>query len=226
MPISGKVVILNESGEAIPHQPATVTFFSHYPPDDVARPDYYRRQNFPMGESFPTSEFWVFNSIVTKFSATLFVHTNDGKYAAIVHVEPEPPPTDLTIELHPRYSATGRLLGGNVNPQKFRLVSRQQSEYSVNRSGGRYVINETFHSVELETDSTGLFTVDHLIPGAEYCIYIHYQPGVAPRTSSGITPRAFRAGSLNVPFLSEEEYAQPYSLGDIFVSSTPVPKQQ
>jgi len=214
IPFAGKVIILNEKGMLIPHQPTIVTFFSHYPPDGVARPSDLRKKDFPVGESGE------FNGVIPKFPATFFAHTDDGKYAAIVQVEPELSPIELTIELRPRYSAIGRLVDRDTNnpvaKRKFTLSCNQKSDFGARFPLGRkYALVETFHSVDLETDSTGLFTVDHLIPGAEYSIIIHNQPETR-------FP-AYLAGSLNVPFLSEKEYAQSYSLGDISIPPAPEP---
>ena len=214
IPLEGKVVILDESGMPVPHQPAIVTFFSHYPPDGVDRPCNQRRKEILVDESGN------FKIVMPKYSATLFAHTNNDKYVAVVHVdvEPELSPIELTVELHPRYSATGRLVGGvNPNPQKIRLRCTQKSDYSKKDfSGGRSAIVETFHSVEIETDSTGLFTVEDLIPGTEYSIIVRNRPEAQFQS--------YQAGILNVPVLTEEEYAQPYSFGDIIVSAAPVYK--
>jgi len=214
IPIDGRIVILNESGMPIPLQPTSVTLFSHYAPA-VDRPWNKHQANFQVDTSGR------FSGEMPKFPVTLFAHTGDGKYATVVHVKPEPSLTGLTVELRPRYSATGRLVDSDTNEpladREFSFECEQWSDWSISVSfgGQKYAINEIFHSEKHKTDSTGLFTVDSLIPGAEYTISI-----TKDRPVAGSNPYPlYRVCPLKMPFLSEKEYVQPYSFGDI-----PTPK--
>lgn len=203
MPVEGTVVILGENGEAVPLQPTELKFFSRYAPG--SRSDDYQRKQITIGESEK------FSIKIPEFAATLFARTKDGKYAAVVDIGPEKPATDLVVELRPRYTVTGRLIhkGNNIGVEnrEILLTCDRRSDF-----GGwqKHAVVETFHSQKTTTDAEGFFTIDDVIPGMEYRIFISY------RFHEG-SPVYAPAASVEMPILRPEQYSEPFSLGEVIV---------
>ena len=197
MPVEGEVVILDENGEAVPFQPTRIDCFSLY------APHFFRYAN--REQYLHVSESGRFRCKIPEFAATLFFDTEDGKYAAIVDVTPDKPPTGLVVELRPRYSITGRLVhettGTPFANQEVRLECSRCSDFGVddpfwwgNHAYGKTILTMT------TTDAEGFFAMDKNIPGVKYDFRI-----------GGCTK------SMEMPILQPEQYQQPFSVGDVFV---------
>ncbi len=200
--LEGTVVILNEKGQPIPWRNVDLTFYSHYP-SGFFRSERDRKRNLYVGKS----EFGHDVPIgIPSYAATLFFHTTDKKYAAVVDLGPKDPTTGLVVELRPRYSATGRLVNQAGTPlahYEFSLDFSRVHELRFRKVRGTWV--ETFEYEYCITDSEGYFKVDHLIPGLEYSLRVHL-----PDTSR-------YTESIKMPILKPEQYEQPYSLGDVAI---------
>ena len=207
--LEGTVVILDENGEAIPYRETIFTFYSHYAPG-FFRSESGRNRNCHIGEQGFGKKFPI---KIPKSAATLFFHTRNGKYAAVVDVGHNDPTTGLVVELHPRFSATGRLVDHTGTPltnYEFSLdFSRSHDLGSYSSFNRKYAMVKTFESEYCETDSDGLFTVDRLIPGVEYCLYIHLPKSAWIRHIT----------TLQMPILRPGQYRDPYDLGDVPVGS-------
>ncbi|MCL2004818.1 MAG: hypothetical protein FWG73_01520 [Planctomycetaceae bacterium] len=203
--LEGTVVILDENGEAIPYRDTIFTFYSHYAPS-FFRSDAGRKRNLYIDEQGFGKEVPI---KIPKSAATLFFHTRNGKYAAVVDVGPNDSATGLVVELRPRFSATGRLVDHTGIPlanYEFSLDLRRIHDFGSQAPfGPKYAVVETFESEYCETDSEGLFTASRLIPGVEYHLNIH------------LPKSAYGAASLKMPILQPEHYREPYSLGDVSV---------
>ena len=208
MPVSGTVVILNEAGDAIPFQPIKATYFSHYA-IEFFWSDRRRKSRVNVNQS------GAFRVRRPNFNGTLFLETNDGKYATVVDIRSDEPATGLDVVLRPRYSVTGRLLNDEGKPlanQEISLILQRSTDnrkwwlpgdlFSRARTIG---LIEEFHKERTTTDTEGYFTMERLIPGVEYRLYTHY-----PHSGRFRMP-------LEIPILQPEQYAEPYSLGDIVV---------
>jgi len=207
IPLEGKVVILDENGEEIPFRPTDVKVFSHYDPSVFMNRRGRNTWNLHIDESGN------FRSRIPEYAITLYCSTGDGKHAAVVDIIPGELLTELIIELRPRYSVTGRLLGNAGTPlanQEFCLECYRRSDFTDAPLGQRHAINEVFHSIEAVTDSGGFFTLDGFIPGTKYDIVIFRAD------KSG-----YRATSLETPILQPEQYLQPFSFGDVIVPLGP-----
>ena len=204
MPINGTVIILDENGKTLPFQPTRLTRFSLYA-KSFFRSDMRRKSDIYVDESGK------FNSRIPGFAATVFLRTKDEKYAAIIDITPDKPPTNLRIELHPRYTVTGRLVheatGTPLAQQEIKLKCHRCSDMGVKIPiiSREYGMVETFHSETTTTDSEGFFTVDNMIPGTEYKLYL---------SRSAIS---YNVISLNMPILQPEQYGEPFSLGDVVI---------
>ena len=206
--LEGSAVILDENGEPIPYREIVFTFYSHYAPgffrsEESRKRNYYiDEQGFGRGFGGDTG----FPLKIPKAAATLFFHTRNGKYAAVVDIDPNGPTTGLGVELRPRHSATGRLVdhvGAPLANYEFSLDFQRTPDFGFRN---RVVFTETLESVPCETDADGLFTVDRLIPGVEYYFRFH-RPGPTHRYTA----------LLKMPILLPEQYQEPYSLGDVSV---------
>ena len=206
MPFNGTVIILDKNGETLPFQPVKLTRLSHYAPS-FFRSDWKRRLDIYIDKSGN------FNSKIPGFAATAFLRTEDGKYAAVVDITPDKPPTGLVIELHSRYTITGRLVhettGTPLDHQEIALECRSVSVMGkkIPFIGRTYGQIEMLHSEETVTDSEGFFTVDNMIPGAGYDFCI-----LRPRLR-------YFVRSIEMPVLQPEQYREPFSLGDVVVPS-------
>ena len=211
MPVSGTVVILNGDGNAIPLQPIRATYFSHYA-IEFFWSDRKRKSSVKVSQS---GDFRVRRP---NFNGTLFLETNDRKYATVVDIRSGEPATGLDVALRPRYSATGRLLNDEGKPlanQELSFILQRSTDDRKWWSPGDmfsriHVVGliETFHKERTTTDTEGYFTLDRLIPGVEYLLYIY----------------SFRTGyfPLETPILQPEQYAESYSLGDIVIGAQAV----
>ena len=205
--LEGTVVILDENGEAIPYRETIFTFYSHYAPG-FFRSEAGRKRNLCIDEQGFGKEFPI---KIPKSAATLFFHTRNGKYAAVVDVDHNESTTGLAVELRPRFSATGRLVdhtGTPLTTYEFSLdFSRRHDFGSYSPFNRKYATVETFESEYCETDSDGLFTVDRLIPGVEYRLSIHLPQSARMRHMT----------TLQMPILRPEQYQKTYDLGDVSV---------
>jgi hypothetical protein len=218
IPLEGIVVILDENGEKIPFRETKFTFYSDYPPN-FFRSERSRKLNYHIDQE--TGKFGGGYVSIPKCGSTLFFHTINGKYVAVVDIAKGEPTTGLVIELRPRYSATGRLVDRNGTPlahYEFSLMFERSPDllsgtfFDRNSASG-----ETFEALYCETDAEGYFTVDRLIPGLGYGIRFH-QPKSPKNTWYSVE-------KVLAPILQPEQYQQPYSLGDVVVrfhSSIPV----
>jgi len=198
MPIEGTVVVLDENGEAIPFQPTRFTSFSHFAPG-------FFHSELKRTRTFRVNETGKFSRRIPPFATTLLFFTEDGKHAAVVEIRPAglPRRTDLTIELRPRYTVTGRLLNRSGTPianHKITLRLMSQSDRGKNLPWSReFSTVNIFHSEATTTDSEGFFTIDNVIPGVEYAL-----------SSAGLIQIP-----LEMPILEPEQYQEPFDLGDV-----------
>ena len=208
MPVEGTVVILNEEGEVIAHQPTVLLCFSQYA-SGLFRSDRKRRLHLVIDDSGN------FGGKIPNFVTTLFFDTKDGKYAAVVDITPDMPTTGLVVELRPRYTVTGRLVddtkGTPLANQAFKVDLSRLSDFGMTNpfTGSSFATSEVWHSVEITTDAEGFFTIDNVIPGTEYRLFVR-QPGIS-----------FFAKSLKMPILQPEQYQEPFNLGDVPVPPRP-----
>ena len=207
MPMNGTVIIFDENGETLPFQPVTLTRLSHYAPS-FFRSEWKRKSDIYVDKSGN------FSSKIQGFTATAFLRTKDRKYAAIVDITPDEPPIGLVIELHSRYTITGRLVqeatGAPFAHQEITLECCRFSEMGavfpfISRKHG---MGEEYHTEKTTTDSEGFFTVNNMIPGTRYGLRLS-RPGFLYKTIP-----------LNMPILSPEQYREPFSLGDVAVPSS------
>jgi len=207
--LQGTVVILDENGEVLPYREMTLTFFSHFA-RDFSRCETRRKRNLHIDETGFGNDDRILTKI-PKYPATLFFHTWDGKYAAVVDLAEGEPTTGLEVTLRPRHSATGRLVSWSGREPlanfAFRLFFRRVSERGDCPCGSGHAssaVVETFEFVYGESDAEGYFTVDRLIPGLEYRLSTH-RPGVG-------------GARVTMPILQPEQYQEPFALGDIPIS--------
>ena len=217
MPIAGTITIFDEHGKAMSFQPIKVTCFSHYAPAPY-------RSKFRRTQTFRVNESEKFSLKAPAFAATLCFLANDKKYAAVVEITPNMPPTNLTITLVPTFTLTGRLVseatGTPIANQKIKLDYLRWSEYREYSAFERWLkglfqrhkpISEStsgwLHSEVTTTDSEGFFTFASVIPGIEYILsdanlfggkYDFWEP-------------------IEMPILEPEQYKQPFDLGDVVV---------
>ena len=210
MPIEGTVVILDEHGEAIPFQPTTVTVFARYASGFLR--SKWQTHNFSVDESGK------FSRKIPEFAATLVFTTKDGKYAAVVDITPDMPPTGLTIELRPRYTVTGRLIHYDGTPlasQRIRLSYMRFGDFEKNLSfritGRQSATVKELHTETTTTDSEGFFTINNVIPGIEYNLRNAWSVWNTREEHDFWVP------SLEMPFLEPEQYQEPFDLGDVSV---------
>jgi hypothetical protein len=205
--LQGTIVILDENGDVIPYQDTTFTFYSRYA-ENVFRSETSRERNYYIDENgFGNSVFMR----IPKFPATLFFHTWNGKYAAVVDLDVGEPTTGLVVTLRPRYSATGRLVDRSSRAplanHEFRLFFQRSPSFDSSFFSRNFASVKTFETVYGETDADGYFTVDRLIPGLEYSLSTHQ-----PREGGGY-------GNVTTPILSPEQYQElPFDLGDVSVT--------
>ena len=207
--LEGTVVILDENGEPIPYRDTTFTFFSHYA-HGFFRSETGRERNYCIDAAGRFGSDGPYP--IPKFPATLFFHTRNGKYAAVVDLAEGAPTTGLVIELRPRYSAAGRLVDSSGTPlanYEFSLDFSRTPDFGGLPFGRKVAFVKTFEFVYCETDAEGRFTADRLIPGLEYDLRIHL-----PKTAAGY---ATTPASIKMPILSPEQYREPFSLGDVVV---------
>ena len=206
MPVSGTITILDEHGEAMPFQPTEVMWYSLYAPA-LYRSDLKRSRTVLVDESEKLS------LKIPEFATTLCFFTQDKKYAAVVDIFPDMPPTDLTIELIPTYTITGRLVNyatkAPIADKQIELTANTpSSEYGALFPGNKqYGYSRTFHLEVTTTDSEGFFTFDNVVPGCKYRLSDNYHSHL-PCTFSK---------SLVMPILEPEQYQQPFDLGDVVV---------
>ena len=205
--LEGIAIILDENGEAVPYRDIIFTFYSHYAPG-FFRSELRRERNYYIdeqgfGRGIPGHK--AFPLKIPNSGATLFFHTRNGRYAAVVDIDRGDPTTGLVVELRPRHSATGRLVDNTGRPlanHEFSLDFSRAADFS--RSGISVRVR-TFESVYCVTDADGFFTADRLIPGLEYQVNIHV-PSIS-----------MYAVSVKMPILQPEQYQVPYDLGDVVV---------
>ena len=194
--LEGTIVIVDENGDVVPYRSPVVTFFSHYAPGTF-RGEVGRKQDLYFDDSGN------FGSWIPRYPATLFFHSRNGKYAAVVDIAKGDPTTGLEVILRPRHSVTGRLVDRSGTPlanYDFRLEFMRVSE----RNFRRRVKIETFESLYSKTDADGFFTVDRLIPGVQYQL----------RT---LLPTENRFSRVTMPILEPEQYQEPFDLGDVSI---------
>ena len=195
--LKGTIVIVDENGEVIPYQSPTVTVFSHYAPGPFINETDRRRDKY-------FDDSGNFDAWIPRCPLTLFFHSRNGKYAAVVDIAKGEPTTGLEVTLRPRHSVTGRLLDRSGTPlanYEFRLEFRRISEV---QPGGTRIEVETFELLYSKTDADGFFTVDRLIPGVEYQL----------RT---LLPKESRFSRVALPILEPEQYQEPFDLGDVSI---------
>ena len=205
MPIAGTVSILDQNGEAIPFQPTELTCCSRYA-------SVFFRSEFKRTQTSSIDKSGKFSLNMPAFAATLCFLTNDKKYAAVIDITPDMPPTDLTIELIPTHTITGRLIGEKGMPiadQKIKLEYMRFGDYDagihVRLQSGPGV---TLHSEVTTTDSEGFFSFDNVIPGIKYIL----------REVYFFNPKYdFIWKPLEMPILAPEQYQQPFDIGDVVV---------
>ena len=196
----GTIVVVDENGDVIPVRSTlpTITVFSHYAPGPF-RSETKRTRDF----LFWTDGSGDFGTLIPRFPATLFFHSWNGKYAAVVDLAKGEPTTGLAVTLRPRHSVAGRLVDQSGTPlanYDFRLEFMRTSE----ANSSRRVIVERFELLYSKTDADGFFTVDRLIPGVEYQL----------RT---LLPNDGRFSRVTMPILEPEQYQEPLDLGDVVV---------
>jgi hypothetical protein len=148
---------------------------------------------------------------IPKFPATLFFHTWNGKYAAVVDLDVGEPTTGLEVTLRPRYSATGRLVdrssGAPLDNYECRLLFQRSPSFDSSFFSRNSASVKTFETVHGDTDADGYFTVDRLIPGLEYSMRVHH-----PKNTDG----SDNFSRITLPILQAEQYQElPFDLGDI-----------
>jgi hypothetical protein len=198
--LEGTITMVDENGDALPNRLRTVTVFSHYAPGPFR------------SETGRKYEIWIddsgnFSSLIPKYPATLFFHTENGRYAAVVDLAKGEPTTGLEVTIRPRHSVTGRLVdrtGAPLANYDFRLEFLRFSEANFNRR----VMLERFESLYSRTDANGFFTVDRLIPGLEYQLRTLFP--LMPGEGGGFS-------SVTLPILQPEQYQEPFDLGDVRV---------
>ena len=202
MPITGTITVLDEHGKAMPFQPIKVTCFSHYAPLTFFRSEIKRKQTFHVNELEQLS------LKIPEFSATLCFFTEDKKCAAVVAITPDMPPTNLTVELRPRYTVTGRLVNRSGTPlanQEIELISSANGDQGAPLPfpfwSEPHGYGWEFHKEATTTDSEGFFTIDNVIPGIEY-VFVFGKVG-----------RRF----AETPILEPERYKEPFCVGDVVV---------
>ena len=204
--LEGAVVIMDENGNILPYRDTTFTFFSRYAvgffrSDESRKLNYYIDDVGKFGSDYPYP--------IPKYPATLFFHTRNGKYAAVVDIAEGEPTTGLVVTLRPRHSATGRLVDRSGKPlahYEFSLNFQRTPEMgSTFPFGQKYAVVETFESEYVETDADGVFTVDRLIPGVEYSLRTHL-----PKNGGGYS-------NVTMPILEPEQYREPFDLGDVVI---------
>jgi len=224
MQVSGTVVILDESGHVIPMQPSEVWCYPIWTPTPILRRGGYSCQLFP--DASGKFSFWI-----PEYPAMLFAGTKDGKYGAIVNLSPDKPTTGLVVELRPRYTIKMRLVDQEGNPltyQEFPIKEFYMKCVRYHDPGRRspfeqkHSTGNSFHSERVEMDADGFFTVENIIPGADYMINVpSFEHGrYAYYSDTPDTPphvRRFQIKSIVMPILRPEQYQEPYSLGDIVV---------
>ena len=202
--LQGTIEILDENGNAVPYRDTTLTFFSLYAGSSVRCEANRKRNLYVDAEGFGNRV----PLAIPEFPATLFFHTRNGKYAAVVDLAEGEPTTGLAVTLRPRHSATGRLLDRSGTPlanYEFSLNFQRTPEIDRSLPFGRsWATVETFEFVYGETDADGYFTVDRLIPGLEYNLRTHQ-----PKDGGGYT-------NVTMPILQPEQYQEPFDLGDVF----------
>ncbi|MGL6196843.1 MAG: hypothetical protein ACRC2T_18680 [Thermoguttaceae bacterium] len=105
LPISGKIVVIDETGKQTSSDQVKLSCFSHDPPGFLKSSDNRAKK-------FPVDGNGNFSGMIPDCSATLFGEDNEGKYAGICEFKPEQSKSELRIELNPRYTLTGRLVKG------------------------------------------------------------------------------------------------------------------
>ena len=224
MQVSGTVVILDESGHVLPYQPSEVWCYPVWTPTPILRRGGFSRQLFPDASG-------KFHVGIPEFPAMLFAGTQDGKYGAIVNLSPDQPTTGLFVELRPRYSVKVRLVDQEGNPladQEFPIEEFSMSCSRYHDPGRRspferkHSTGHSCHYVRTKMGADGFFTIENVIPGADYMInvpsfehgrYAYYldTPDTPPHV------RRFQSQSIVMPVLLPEQYQEPYSLGDIVI---------
>ena len=192
----GTIVLVDENGEVIPYQSPTVTVFSHYAPGPF-RGETGRKQDLYFDNSGN------FGSWIPRSPVTLFFHSWNGKYAAVVDIAEGEPTTGLSVILRPRHSVTGRLVNQSGAPlanYEFRLEFMRSSEANFRRE----IKVETFESLYSKTDADGFFTVDRLIPGVKYQL-------------RALLPQEDRFSRVAMPILEPGQYQEPFDLGDVSI---------
>ena len=204
--LEGSVVIVDTNGDVLPYRDTNFTFFSHYA-NGFFRSEKGRKRNYYIDDAgkFGSNSPYP----IPKFPATLFFHTRNGKYAAVVDIAKNEPTTGLVVTLRPRHSATGRLVDRSGTPlanYEFSLDFQRTPEFGSSFPfGSKFALVETFESEYVETDADGCFTVDRLIPGVEYNLFTHL-----PKDSGG-------SSKVTIPILQPEQYQQPFPLGDVVI---------
>ena len=202
--LEGTIVAMDENGEVIPYPSfITVTVFSHYAPSPY-RSETGRTKNHLF--DYYDNDTGIFGAMIPRFPVTLFFHSQNGKYAAVVDIAKDAPTTGLEVTLRPRHSVTGRLLdrsGAPLANYEFRLEFMRRSEAASGHF--RRVAVETFELLYSKTDADGFFTVDRLIPGVEYNLVI-----LQPENVRGFS-------SVTMPILEPEQYQEPFDLGDVSI---------
>ena len=196
-------MILDENGDVLPYQDTTFTFYSRYA-ENAFRSETRRERNYKIDETgFGNDAFMR----IPKFPATLFFHTWNGKYAAVVDIDVGEPTTGLVVTLRPRHSATGRLVdrsGAPLANHEFRLFFQRSPAFDRSFFSRSSATVKTFEFGYGETDADGYFTVDRLIPGLEYSLRTHQ-----PKDGGGYA-------NVTMPILQPEQYQEPFDLGDVF----------
>jgi len=205
--LQGTIAILDENGEVLPYRDTFFTFFSLYPGGSF-RSEASRKRNLYVDEEGFGNKVPI---AIPEFPATLFFHTRNGKYAAVVDLAEGEPTTGLVVTLRPRHSATGRLLDQSGTPlanYEFTLDFQRTPELGTSSAfdGKRHAFVETLEFVYGETDSDGYFTVDRLIPGLEYRLHTHQ-----PKDGGG-------SARVTMPILQPEQYQEPFALGAVFIT--------
>jgi len=194
--LQGTIVIRDEHGTVLPYRETTFTLYSRFA-EYVCRTEVHRKRNLYIDEEGFGNQVPI---AISKSPATLFFHTWNGKYAAVIDIGEGEPTTGLVVTLHPRHSATGRLVQRSGTPlanYEFRLLFE--------RSPGPGKV-EVLEFVYGETDASGYFTVDRLIPGLEYRLRTHL-----PKEDGG-------SARVTMPMLQPEQYQEPFDLGNVFIT--------